>query len=341
VLLSINFYILITVYKIIKYETKIDSLFILLLVSIWYTNAWGRENIRWPQQITTNISLLSFLLLFYAIRKGGNHLHFLILLLTTIGIFSTSWSFAYIPLIMGAIADMKISGRKKIELIVSLLLPSLLGLLYIIEGMESFSRNANYINIFFMMILAPFYAFVAWGPWGSIDFLFIGNFISKVFVAAWLILLMKKYSNYFGFKIEKSKQNTIIGFSASIFTFVLAIGVGRSSESLLIPLSSRFAFILTLLLLFIGFLVFSTGLSEVSNFRSIKFSLCLLLVMQILLLDRNLKVDVNLEKWEKIEFNRIVGLKARNAVIPRSCCNMDPGVDRHTYYKMLSLNQEK
>ena len=337
ILLSINFGLLIIIYAILKYETSINSLLLVLFVCLWYTNPWGRENIRWPQQISTNISLLSYLTLFFLIRKGNRNLLFAVPVLTTIGIFSTSWSFAYFPFILGAILDLKVYLSRRIQLIVLSILPHLFGLIYIYSGKEFITEQANYLNVLVMLIFAPLYAVLVWAPWGSFNLIYVLNFLAKTLIATWLIIIVRKSSAKSKFRLASDKRYTILGILISIFSFVFSISIGRSSETIFIPLSSRFAFILSLLFLMLVLIIFGERLALASQQITLKISLGLLLFVQIISLGLNLQIDSNREKWERKNFNTLISIRDSGGKIPNSCCNMDPGVDPETYVKIFSF----
>ena len=91
------------------------------------------------------------------------------------------------------------------------------------------------------------------------------------------------------------------------------------------------------LFLLIFLLHFSDRLVEISNHKLIKISLSILLVFQILLLNRELNNDFEGEKWERIEFNNQVSLENSGGTVSENCCNMDPGVDKETYKKIFTL----
>jgi len=336
-LLAVNFGILVSLFKILRKETRLDSFFIIIIITIWYTNSWGRENIRWPQAITTNLSLLFFLLLFSIIRNKNNHLYFWVPILTTVSIFSSSWSFSYLPFIMGALLDLEANLKTKVKLTILLIIPSLISFIYIYSGAESSIGSTNYLNIVMITILSPIFAFIAWAPWGSVDFYFILNFVAKITIASLIIFqITKRFHQERIFKKTRSRF-TIIGLVASMFTFGLTIAVGRSSENILILLSSRFAFILTLLFLLIFLFLFHNNLIEFSKFKSTKIAIICLLILQICLLSRDLSADIRREKWERVEFNEVSKLKKSGGLVPKKCCNMDPGVDRKTYQNIFTL----
>jgi hypothetical protein len=336
-LLAVNFGILVSLFKILRKETGLDSFFIMIIIAIWYTNSWGRENIRWPQATITNFSLLFFLLLFSIIRNKSNHLNFWVPTLTTASIFSSSWSFSYLPFMLGALLDLDANLKTKVKLTALLVIPSLLSLVYIYSRAESSLGSANYLNIATITILAPIFAFIAWAPWGSVDLYFVLNFVAKITIASLIVYqIIKQFQQERIFKKTRNKF-TIIGLVASMFTFGFTIAVGRSSENILIPLSSRFTFILTLLFLLIFLLLFNNNLIEFSKFTSTKIVISCLLVLQIVLLSRDLSADIKREGWERVEFNEVSELKNSGGLVPKKCCNMHPGVDQDTYQNIFTL----
>ena len=340
-LLAVNFGILLTLFKILRKETRINSTFIVLILAVWYTNSWGRENIRWPQAITTNLSLLSFLVLFFFIRTRKNHLTLWVPMLTTLSICSSSWSFAYLPFILGTILDSTASLRTRMKLISLLIFPALVGITYIFIGAENSFGTKNYLNIFLITVLSPVFAFVAWAPWGSFDFLFSLNFVTKITIAAVILRSILRIPSEKPLSDDSQSKFMMLGLITSLFTFGLTIAVGRSSGNVLIPLSSRFSFILTLLFLLIFLFQFNDQIIEISNQQLMKLALCILLIFQILLLNRDLNKDFEGEKWERIEFNKQVSLDRSGGRILESCCKMDPGVDKETYEKIFTLTKDR
>jgi hypothetical protein len=332
----VNALILLTAFEIVRLKTKLPHWIIIYSLCFWYTNPWGRENIRWPMAVSTNLSLLFTLLAIFFLIRQIKFPSVMIFLFLIGSFFSSSWGFAYIPFIIGTVLDSKYSLKRKKYLVILIVGQSLCTVFLLFQNMDSNfnEQDLNILKLIAVTLSAPIVSLIAFSPY---FFSWIAFF--QVVILVFIFFNFTKYIRATVIKFNFDFSYELLGIILSIFGFGFGVAVGRDSNNLLILLSSRFVFILSflfLLVILLGSQIVPNILKAIIRNKPLLYAL---LLVNFLSLVSALNTDLNREKWERIEFMKLVdSIKTEsNQIIPlNSCCNIDPSISPQVLRKLLN-----
>jgi hypothetical protein len=335
-LMLVNALILLTAFEIVRSKTNLSYWIIVYSLSFWYTNPWGRENIRWPIAVSTNLSLLFTLLLIFLLIRQVKFPSVIVFLLLAASFFSSSWGFAYIPFIIGTVLDSKYSLNQKKLLITSIVAESLIIAFLLFQTMNgNFNeQDLNIIKLIVITLSAPIVSLIAYSP-----YFFSWTAILQVAIFVYILFKLGKNTRLTAIRFNIIFSYKLLGIVLSILAFGFSVALGRDSSNLFILLSSRFVFVLSFLFvlaMLLGSQVVPNNLKVTNRHKMLMGSL---LLVNFVSLASALNTDINREKWERIEFMKLVDSRKTesNQTIPlNSCCNMDPSISPQVLRRLLN-----
>lgn len=337
-LMAINAIILIITFEIVKFKSKFPEWIIVYFLCFWYTNPWGRENIRWPIAVSTNLSLLFTLLAIYLLIRKIKFPLVLVFILLAASLFSSSWGFAYTPLLIGAVLDSKYTTKERKVLIFLIITESLCTAYLLFQNInENIStQSLNIAKLIAITLSAPIVSIIAYTPY---YFSWVAIFPIAIFSIFLFKIIVDYRTKVINFNFNFSFQ--FVGIVLSTIGFGFCVAIGRDSNNISVLLSSRFLFILGFFSILTILLGFRPVPYMIRFMLSNKLFLSLLLIVNFLILATALNSDIKREKWERTEFMKLVDLQKTHSgqIYPIiSCCNMDPAISPQVLSKLLNVD---